>query len=530
MALFVFDKAHAETAGQVSPNQYLVARIQAGSTPGRYLQSLRADLLRLDANGNGAIDIADAGLLNALAGASYRANSAQRLMNADLDGDGIITETELRQKLEYENRMSTQRGVSQRPLSNPDEPIAQELSRLMAADIDKDGRITWNEMIEFTKTQDNYAQNATSSMASSVRQLLSLAQDGRTSISIVDVETIAAAIFAAVDSDGNGTISQDEVNEARSRADRARREEQVRIDCGVPAASERSTVVLLGTYESNALSSIAIGSQASLTGAATITVEPGEQPIYLLVASHQPTIWRFEGATERIERAVVTTTQTGVGKYDEKAPPWAGVTGLSADRVSYPPKSGCFSFFTEAPSIDSAKAVAAVKQQVKKDVDVAVGLHTVAGFGVPSGKAETSESQRVAMMAKLRRGGPIMSADPKNLDQQAATGDVERNFRQLTPGGLIEIDANSVVASTSVMPYDVRPQEAGLVQLMQSGALTRNQRGEFLIHKQMRFPTALVGRHAAKFLLLRGVPMPEGDAGDSLIVSEETGEAIVKRR
>ena len=122
-----------------------------------------------------------------------------------------------------------------------------------------------------------------------------------------------------------------------------------------------------------------------------------------------------------------------------------------------------------------------------------------------------------------------MGSDTKTPSTSAATGDLERNFLYLTPGGLIEIDAKSVVASTTAEPYAIRPQEAGLVQLMQSGALTQNQRGEFLIHRQIRFPVALDGRHAAKFLLMRGVPMPEGDPGGSLIVSEETGEAIRKQ-
>ena len=122
-----------------------------------------------------------------------------------------------------------------------------------------------------------------------------------------------------------------------------------------------------------------------------------------------------------------------------------------------------------------------------------------------------------------------MTFDAKPPSASVATGDLERNFLFLTPGGLVEIDPKSVVASTTVEPYEVRPQEAGLIQLMQSGALTQNQRGEFLIHSKIRFPIALDGRHAAKFLLMRGVPMPEGNPGGSLVISEETGEAVPRK-
>lgn len=511
---------------QASPNQFLLTQIQPGATLKGYLQTLRNEVLRLDANRNGAIDAGDADILNAIAGANHRANAALQFMNADFDGDGVVTERELRQKLIYEQRMYAAQNASPQPRRgpSPDERLAQDVRMLMAADADNDGRITWNEAIEFTKKQDGYARATNSSAATTVSQLLPLATDGSTSISIPDIETAASATFAAIDADGNGTISQDEFAEARSQADRARRE----FDCGMPAASERSKVVLLGTYETDALSSVAIGSQNTLTSAGTIVVEPGDQPIYLLVASYQPTIWRFDGAVERIERVVVTATVTGFETYDQKASPWAGVTGLPADRVTFSRQSGCFSFFTEAPSIDAAKAAAVVKQQAKRDVDVVAGRHTVSGFRVPSGKIDTSESNRSAVMAKSKSGGPAMGMN--NPSAPAATGDLERNFLFLTPGGVIEIDAKSVVTSTTAEPYDIRPQEAGLIQLMQSGALTQNQRGEFLIHKQIRFPAALTGRHAAKFLLMRGVPMPEGNPGNSLVISEETGEAIEKQR
>jgi hypothetical protein len=125
---------------------------------------------------------------------------------------------------------------------------------------------------------------------------------------------------------------------------------------------------------------------------------------------------------------------------------------------------------------------------------------------------------------------PKAEGGTNNVRAQAATGNLEAIFRWLTPGGLMEVDAKSVVASATAQPYEVAPQEAGLIQLMKSGALTQNQRGEFLIHSKMRFPAALSGRHAAKFLLMRGVPMPEGDPGNSVVIAEDTGEPIDKRR
>ena len=62
-----------------------------------------------------------------------------------------------------------------------------------------------------------------------------------------------------------------------------------------------------------------------------------------------------------------------------------------------------------------------------------------------------------------------------------------------------------------------------------SASLSRTSRGEFVIHEQIRFPAGLAG-HAVKFLLLRDVPMPEGDPGDAMLISEETGMVIDPKR
>lgn len=70
------------------------------------------------------------------------------------------------------------------------------------------------------------------------------------------------------------------------------------------------------------------------------------------------------------------------------------------------------------------------------------------------------------------------------------------------------------------------PQQAGLIQLVQQGALTQNSSGEFPIHRKIRFPAGLAGAHSVKFLLLRGVPLPDGDPAHSEVVSEETGQPI----
>lgn len=94
---------------------------------------------------------------------------------------------------------------------------------------------------------------------------------------------------------------------------------------------------------------------------------------------------------------------------------------------------------------------------------------------------------------------------------------------------MIEIDPAKVVSPVPVASYDVLPQQAGLLQLMRSGALTQNRGGEFLIYRKIRYPAGLGGAHSVNFLLLKGVPVPDGDPVHATVISEETGQPIGKR-
>jgi hypothetical protein len=104
--------------------------------------------------------------------------------------------------------------------------------------------------------------------------------------------------------------------------------------------------------------------------------------------------------------------------------------------------------------------------------------------------------------------------------------DLASELNRLYPGGVLVIDPATLVASQPAERYEVLPNYAGLMQLVENGALTRNRGGEFLIQGTMRFPAEVEG----KFLLLRGVPLPRGNPGRATVISEETGQPIDVRR
>ncbi|KRE09486.1 hypothetical protein ASE63_21035 [Bosea sp. Root381] len=78
--------------------------------------------------------------------------------------------------------------------------------------------------------------------------------------------------------------------------------------------------------------------------------------------------------------------------------------------------------------------------------------------------------------------------------------------------------------------YEVLPSQFGLIQLVQKGVLTRNQRGAFLIHGKMRFPAGIHGAHLARFVLLDGVPAPDGSPGHSCLAQKAVDTPVETQR
>jgi hypothetical protein len=133
------------------------------------------------------------------------------------------------------------------------------------------------------------------------------------------------------------------------------------------------------------------------------------------------------------------------------------------------------------------------------------------------------------MVIQKSGGSLTIEGDASNIVVQTPSmRSLEADLRRFNPGGVMEIDASKVISLVPATPYDVLPEQASLLQLMRSGAITRNRDGEFLIQRKIRYPAGLAGAHSVKFLLLKGVPQPDGDPGHSSVISEETGQPIGK--
>lgn len=355
LLLLVVPDAWAQVPSRVT--LFLGARLQSGMTLEQFLERGRAEFRQADADEDGRLTEADEQRHAAIQLASLRAMTAMQWLRADSDGDGAVTAEELRRQLRYDMRTHGRRET-------PEElaRIEQTVADVMKADTDGDGRVTYLEAVR--KAEADAPRTGAIAIMSQVRPLMVFDSDGDGVLTLRELEAVYEAFFKTVDTDGDGTISVEEWSthraagdawqsaaqrkaeetrqqrrvEERAReqaalAERRRKEEQERAACAMPKASASARVILLGTYQTEALSSVALGSQDKVTHAGELVIEPGAQPLYVVVTSFAQVIWRVTGAVDRIERLVVTSTwRSGP---PERRVPHAGVTGLPAERITF---------------------------------------------------------------------------------------------------------------------------------------------------------------------------------------------------
>jgi hypothetical protein len=269
--------------------KYLLSRLHPNNTRDMFMGRMRSDFALVDADRNGEANAADLDIHNAMGGAinekaHYFLMAAVR---ADLNDDGTVTEEELRRRLTYDQR-----------LRNYGPPHAgmldYEVRQFMAADADGDGKIS---MAEAKAHGDKLpARGQTANPTQALSQLFAMM--GKSSLTLNDLESLAAPVFAAVDTDKNDTASKEEIDAyrgvggqptiAQEAADKnkkqteqmqahrvAQQEAQQRADCAMPKASETAKVLLLSASRADAISTTTIGSQDVVTHTGFVSVEAG---------------------------------------------------------------------------------------------------------------------------------------------------------------------------------------------------------------------------------------------------------------
>jgi Ca2+-binding EF-hand superfamily protein len=189
-----------------TPADFLLRRLSVNVTLPAYLDLLHRDFRAADTDGDGEISETDDALAVQLARATFRAMFLSELLRADLDGDGVVTEAELRTTLrhDYIDALGVPGG------SNTEQQIDAMVAHFMAADADHDGRITFDEARTYAGSEPGFqALGATG--AGDARPLLSFRPQGQAALTLADLDAAAEKLFRDADSDGDGVISADEL-------------------------------------------------------------------------------------------------------------------------------------------------------------------------------------------------------------------------------------------------------------------------------------------------------------------------------
>src|SRR5207244_3793072 len=161
----------------------------------------------------------------------------------------------------------------------------------------------------------------------------------------------------------------------------------------------------------------------------------------------RPTIWRVQGAAERIERLVLAGNNTGPNSGLRDQLPLVGATGIAGDRVTFLGRPGCIGYFSEVPSIKAATAAGVVRRETGREPTVITGKYEVSGFIVPSGEAITRRKDGKAQLTIIKEGGVLrLQGDTKNIVVRTPSDSLVSELHSYSPGGVVEVDPKAVVA------------------------------------------------------------------------------------
>jgi len=465
-------------------------------------------LRQMDADGNG-LDEGDLDFAVKRAGAQLRAGYASDRLRYDLDGDASVSRAEIEAVVARESSASGSSAPSQWQKERVDE--------IMLDDADGNGIISGVELVSVPASRKRDRSDD---------RLLPLAQ-----------------AFLAADPDHDGIVTQAESFAIIAKVlSQPGQEPAINVQKGVleqPAIAvgscpplqfdKDSAVVLVGAYEGKAISNVSVVGQDDATSVATIQIEPGTTPITLVLTSYDAMIWDIIGETSRVSKVVATSAKSN----SQTGNPGVGVVGIESGKVEFIVPRECLKYFYDSRSPEALTTKAQVERLAGREVAAMIGQYGIDVTSVPSGEdtsppdpspASTPESTPPAFVS----GTTGVTAQQLPLSKLAdGTGDTFRELQRFSPSGVKEFRVENVACASKPEYYEVLPQQAGLMQLLQSGALTilSNTQGgsglNYRIQSPMRFPSGLFGSLSVKFFLPKDVPMPKGNPGHSCVFVEQ---------
>jgi hypothetical protein len=277
-----------------------------------------------------------------------------------------------------------------------------------------------------------------------------------------------------------------------------RTEQERRPYCVPILTNSAARIVLVYAGEGHAISTSSLGSEETEVRTSIIDIEPGEQPLIILASSGRAIIWQIRGAVGRVDQFIGTSSHVA-----QSLVPLVGVVGVPKERVALL-KRQC------TPSYGYSEAFPKSASRIlNRPVETVFHGHRFASISLPSGKID-EEGKMPAELALPVFGRGVS---------------LWRDLLRKVPGGIAEVSAAAVVSNHPAKSYRILPGEAGLIQLLNTGALQEIRGGGgFLIVKPTDVPA---WTHGERLVLADNVPPPNGEANRSRIVRQSTARPIL---
>jgi Ca2+-binding EF-hand superfamily protein len=424
--------------------------------------------------------------------AAQRAATLRGFFAADLDADMVVTKQEWETLAENANR--PQVGNTRQ-------------NGFAAWDMDKNGSVTVAEVYAYAKSQP--FRDLRLGNAGTLSGLMEIAprKDGR--LTAQELEQAGQQAFAYYDKDGDGVLGPEEIKvlqqDKMARGQVALQQAQM-ANCGLPKPEAGQKMLFVSGYEGAALSDVTVAGQDKETNVVELKIEPGSEPLFVMAVSYKAMIWRLTGDVGRVARFVAAPAGGGVG-----------VAGLAKAKTTFLINASCLQRLPEAETAGKAW-LKGLEQTLGKPVDGAYSAYTLSSVALPSQTSLpdswTYDKTRPRVSFSW---GPLQPAD----NPTAAS------LQRFNPGGVVSLDPAEIVASDRAERYEVLPQEAGLLQLIQNGSIRYEQTMGYVIERPIpRFPAGLAGAHAVRFVLATGVPRPAGSPGHSTVITYEEAQKL----
>ncbi len=299
-------------------------------------------------------------------------------------------------------------------------------------------------------------------------------------------------------------------------------------ECKLPKVIRDSEVIVLSGYEGTALSTVAVGGPDISTSVAVVNIEEGTTPLYIFVTAYDSIVWKLTGATQRVKQFVAHQRVSikylahqrksikGVG---------VGVVGLPKANVSF--AENCVRYFTTKKEGRSQNAVAKITAALGQKVNHVFGTYNLRNVSLPSGSVDDNRRENKVDHEKFFDQAFTLKGGKKLKLNSKIDAETMASLFRFNSDGIYQIDSKQIVSEEPAESYDVLPQEAGLLQLIAEDRIERVSKENYIIKKNIeRYPAGLSGAHAVNFIIAKGVNIPDGNPGHSIVCLEETGECF----